>query len=123
MLSAHIDQYLIAALWSTTGSEVENLDDKYSIEDISDEFISKSETELDEFWEKSKHLFTEEELKRKSDIAHCFWLNRHGHGSGFWDGDYANGDALSEICKTFPDVQDKLREAVGDDKDNDEDAA
>ena len=35
--------------------------------------------------------------------AHCFFLNRNGHGSGFWDREVEfgeeNAEILSKICK------------------------
>lgn len=33
--------------------------------------------------------------------AHDFWLNRNGHGAGFWDGDWEKGDELSDASHTF----------------------
>lgn len=37
----------------------------------------------------------------ESQIGHDFWLTRCGHGTGFWDRDLPNGDAISEICENF----------------------
>jgi hypothetical protein len=34
-------------------------------------------------------------------IEHDFFLTRNGHGAGFWDGDYKNGEKLTEIAKSF----------------------
>ncbi|MFX7784369.1 hypothetical protein ABTJ92_19280, partial [Acinetobacter baumannii] len=35
--------------------------------------------------------------------GHDFWLNRNGHGSGFWDGDWPGemGDRLDEASKKY----------------------
>ena len=30
-----------------------------------------------------------------------FWFTRNGHGAGFWDGDWADGAALTAAAKTF----------------------
>lgn len=39
-------------------------------------------------------------------IAHDFWLTRHHHGAGFWDGDYPSslGDRLTEISQQFDEL-------------------
>lgn len=40
-------------------------------------------------------------------IAHDFWLTRHHHGAGFWDGDYlpsSLGDRLTEISQEFDEL-------------------
>ena len=112
MLSTSVNQYLETALWSTSGYECENLDSKYEIEDVPDAFVEEACKELDEFWEKAKHLFLEEETEDMDRIAHHFWLTRHHHGTGFWDGDYENGDKITEICKTFSEVDDELRDLL-----------
>ncbi len=39
-----------------------------------------------------------------SRAGFCFWLNRNGHGSGFWDEDTIPndvGERLSEACEDF----------------------
>jgi hypothetical protein len=46
------------------------------------------------------------------DAGHDFALTRNYHGAGFWDGDWVNGEVLTEIChKSFP----QLDIYVGDD--------
>jgi len=44
-----------------------------------------------------------------SDLAteqtgHDFWLSRNGHGAGFFDGDYKEGDALQRAARSFGSV-------------------
>lgn len=119
MLSTSVNQYLSTALWSTSGHDTENLDDKFEIEDIPNTFVEQACADLDEFWEKAKHLFLEEETDDMDQIAHDFWLTRHGHGAGFWDGDYEKGDEISEICKQFSEVDDELRDLLVSDSEND----
>ena len=34
-------------------------------------------------------------------FGHNFYLTRQGHGAGFWDGDYKNGDSLTEKAQQF----------------------
>lgn len=112
-----MSQFLITALWSTTNYEDNNLDDIYSVDDIPQEFQDKCQAICDTFLAKAKalNLFTEEELKDEDDtIEHDLWLTMHGHGAGFWDGDYEHGDALTKLAKTFPELEDELRAELGE---------
>ncbi len=107
-----VNEYLETALWSTTGFNDENLDDDYTISDISDAFHEQAEKECDEFMNLARHLFTEDELEN-GNIGHDFWLTRNGHGAGFWDGDYEKGDEITAIVNAhFPQNDDDLRENV-----------
>ena len=91
-----IDSYLETALWANEGEEL--TDDMFT----GDEYLTNLQKELDEFWDKASHLFTEDELEFGA-IEHDFFLTRNGHGAGFWDGDYEKGDELTEIAKSFGD--------------------
>lgn len=112
-----MSQFLITALWSTSGTTCENLDDKYSVDDIPQEFQDKCQAICDTFLAKAKalNLFTEEELNDVNDtIDHDLWLTIHHHGAGFWDGDYEHGDALTKLAHTFPELEDELRNELGE---------
>lgn len=112
-----MSQFLITALWSTTDYDGNNLDDKFSVDDLSEEFQNKCQAVCDTFLAKAKalNLFTEEELEDENDtIDHDLWLTMHGHGAGFWDGDYEHGDALTKLAKTFPELEDELRAELGE---------
>lgn len=111
-----MSHFLITALWSTSGSTVENLDDKFSVDDIPKEFKDKCNAIVDVFISKAKmlNLFTEYELKDRSNIEHNLWLTIHHHGSGFWDGDYEHGKLLTDLAHTFPELEDELRELLGE---------
>ncbi len=112
-----MSQFLITALWSTTDYEGNNLDDKFSVDDISEEFQEKAQAICDTFLAKATalNLFTEQELEDEDDtIDHDLWLTIHGHGAGFWDGDYEHGDALTKLAKTFPELEDELRAELGE---------
>jgi hypothetical protein len=103
-MSLSIDSYIETALWSSVfGEDGTPMDSLYSIDDFTLEFLEGSQKDLDSFMEKARQLFTEDELN-ESPIEHDFWLTRNGHGAGFWDGDYENGDALTDICKDFGEV-------------------
>jgi hypothetical protein len=104
-------QYLVTALWSETDYDSgEPLDSKYDLEDIEPQFILDSEKECLEFLEKAKPYLTDEEYEDDESIGHNFWLNRNGHGAGFWDGDYEQGDKLSDIAHSFGEVY--IQEAI-----------
>lgn len=111
-----MSHFLITALWSTSGSTVENLDDKFSMDHIPKEFQDKCNAIVNVFIAKAKtlNLFTELELKDINNIEHNLWLTIHHHGSGFWDGRYVHGEALTKLSHTFPELEDELREVLGE---------
>lgn len=113
-MSINIDKflsgYIECALWSTTdcrdeeGNDVYNLDDEFdSVSDncreamLSDcnDFITANLQNLEAFKEQTKC----DDWR----LGFLFWLNRSGHGSGFWDEsmhcDVA--DALSDACRPY----------------------
>jgi len=102
---------LETALWSTIGYDDEPLDSKFSVDDIPQEFIDSCDVILAEFIEKAsdRQLFDDED---DFTIGHDFWLTLHGHGAGFWDGDYVNGDELTELCQEFSGLEDELRDIL-----------
>jgi hypothetical protein len=103
-ISPMTHHYLVTALWAETDYDGEPLDSNYELEDIDADFILEAEKDCQAFMKKALHLFTEEELEDEEAIGHNFWLNRHGHGAGFWDGDYEKGDELSDIADSFGQV-------------------
>lgn len=107
--------YLVTALWSTKDYDGKNLDDSYAVTDISEEFKAQAQKDCDNFYAKAQNLFTERELDFEQ-IGHDFWLTRHHHGAGFWDGDYKNGEALTKLAQQFSEVEDQLRESVTKDE-------
>jgi len=93
-----VDSYLETALWSSTGDDDEPLDKNFSIGDFSAEARALAEKECSEFYAKAESLLTDND---PDHWPHDFWLTRNGHGTGFWDGDYENGDELTEIAEQF----------------------
>lgn len=109
--------YLECALWASTddgyfgeGDERNNeegaenggdpLDANFSLEDFAPEAIETAIKECREF----RAYCTEHGLEWSDDelAGHDFWLNRNGHGTGFWDRDMGEmGDRLSDACKSF----------------------
>lgn len=123
-LSPGAKHYLVTALWSTIDYEIGlrsgddyNLDDRFSVEDISQEFKEQAQKDFDKLLAlcSKENLFGNEELTKDDleQIGHDFWLTRNGHGAGFWDGDYVNGDAITKIVKdNFTENDDELRESI-----------
>jgi hypothetical protein len=85
-----INSYLETALWASEGEDLFT----------GEEYLANLEKELEEFWDKTSHLYSDEEIEM-GHIEHDFFLTRNGHGAGFWDGDYDKGIELSEIAKSF----------------------
>ena len=76
--------YLIAALWSSTGDDDEPLDRDHSISDIAPEAIERAEKDCAQFQAANLADFALADLK-EGHGGHNFWLSRVGHGSGFFD--------------------------------------
>jgi hypothetical protein len=110
--SPALRQYLETALWSSNDEDGEPLDSNYSIEDISPESVNKSKNELADFLKKAKKWLPKD--VDITSVAHDFWMSRNGHGSGFFDADYVDGQPrkmLQTIAGTFRNVD----PVVGDD--------
>lgn len=114
-LEQFISGYIEAALWSSTDESDEQggepLDKNYDRSDLSAESLESIERDCAKFIEANKldiDEFVSLSPRGSSDggpwelAGHCFWLNRCGHGTGFWDRDVgAVGDRLSDACKKF----------------------
>ena len=99
-LDGQLNDYLITALWSSTDSDCIPLDDNYDISDIDESVVSSSRADLQRFYDIACIYLNDTD----KNWGHDFWLTRNHHGSGFWGGDYENGDTLSDICKEFDSV-------------------
>ena len=102
--------YFECALWSSTNDEGEPLDNDYDITDLSPETWDQMKKDCIDFVETNKELL---EGLIPSQSGHDFWLNRNGHGAGFWDRGLGEvGNKLSEMCK----LEGSIDLYVGDDK-------
>ncbi len=110
-------QYLETMLWITTDESDEQggdpLDRNYGIGDIASESIAKAIADCASFQEANAADLADVDDER---AGHLFWLNRNGHGSGFWDEydripDKATRERLRQACKAFG----ELCPYVGDD--------
>ena len=100
--------YLDTALWSSVGDNDEPLDSLYTPDDVSPGCVEQAGVDLAKFYSLCQGAGLEEDLNE--NWPYDFWLTRNHHGAGFWDGDYANGDKLTEIAQAFK----ELHPIVGD---------
>lgn len=114
--------YIACALWSTTDesdpSGGEPLDSNYGPEDIAWPALRAMVDDCERFqaspeWRALVAAIRDGSASvRTSDAGdadglapggHDFWLNRNGHGAGFWDGDWPepHASALDRLAKSF----------------------
>ena len=98
-LDTFAKHYLIAALWSSTDNQGEQMDKTYSLSDFSLEAIQQAHDDCAAFEAQAQplleHAYESPEyarLERHQDAGsvyafagHDFWLSRNGHGAGFFD--------------------------------------
>lgn len=116
-----IDSFIETGLWSTSdyndgeSDNPEMLDRNYCLAEVSDAFKKEASVFIDKFMELTEGLFTDTEIER-DHLAHDLWLTVEGHGAGFWDGDYEEGDKITEIVKGLQSYEsywgEKLNEAI-----------
>lgn len=97
--------YVEAALWSSMDnaddSGGEPLDENYSASDIDDATLAQMAKDCAAF-EESEASDIEESGLSSEEVGHNFWLNRNGHGTGFWDRGLGKvGDRLSKASKAY----------------------
>lgn len=114
LLDEFTRSYMETALWSSndesdpeTGGDP--LDANYDITDIAPESVEKMIADCKKFQEQAD-IASIEDAPTGADgdsaygmAGHDFWLNRNGHGAGFWDGDWPepHGDRLNNLSKEF----------------------
>lgn len=82
--------YIGAALWSSFDDQGDPLDGKFDIEDIADETIAKIAADCAQFQTNNARTLEAAYSEPSKNFTReragfCFWLNRNGHGSGYWD--------------------------------------
>jgi hypothetical protein len=92
--------YIVAALWSSTDENDVPLDSNYIPADISPETFKRMVADCASFQEQAGDLLDSYDLER---AGHDFWFTRNRHGSGYWDGDYAEPEAtkLTDLAHGF----------------------
>jgi hypothetical protein len=116
MNAAMISQYIATALWSSNDESTpaggQPFDENYSAEDLTPEALETMRIDCEQFAHEHYETIVnvlghKPNSARKpidwSSIGHDFWLNRNGHGCGFWDGDYPEPQAtiLDEASEAF----------------------
>jgi len=100
-LKAIVKSYLGTMLWSSSDGDLEHLDEKYDLEDISLKTVKQAIKDCKDFRLKADRYVYAEKMSLEQ-IGHDFWLTRNGHGAGFWDRDLGKlGDDLTKICEQF----------------------
>ena len=99
--------YIEAALWSTNDESDESggvpLDQNYSASDIAPETMEQMIADCTDFQERYGELLSASGIA-DTRAGNRFWLNRNGHGTGFWDEDTIDEEfqeKLSEASKTY----------------------
>lgn len=104
-LDAFARAYIGCALWSTNDSADESggqpFDKNYGPGDIAPETLARMAEDCRQFQEDNAADLSEAELGDER-AGFLFWLNRNGHGSGFWDeGDAPEFRRLSDASKVW----------------------
>ena len=105
--------YIDSALWITCDSDGSPLEESYSLSDFAPKTIRKIKTDCQKFLDLAMKqcLWAPEDSEQAERAGQVLYLDRNGHGAGFWDGRWEHGDTLTEIA-------DQLGESelyVGDD--------
>jgi len=72
------------ALWAGTGEDEEPLDSKYDFSDIDEDSLQAEVENVQQFWSEATELHLTDWCD-KDEFTYDFWLDRNGHGTGFWD--------------------------------------
>lgn len=99
-LKSFTDAYIEAALWSTNDESTESgghpLDKNYGPSDIDAETLAAMKRDCEKFYNAHEQrwdsLDGQQEGLTDERAGNRFWLNRNGHGTGFWDDDGLDED-------------------------------
>lgn len=103
-----LEHYIIAALWSTNDesdpSGGEPLDRNYTKDNIHPDTIFEMRQDVERFvnenWQDLQTWKGNTTVEQQT--GHDFWLNRNGHGVGFWEPEWGNpGERLHQAAIAF----------------------
>jgi hypothetical protein len=98
--------YLECALWSSYDNATEDggepMDANYSSRDIAPETLARMAEDCAAFQSDNREDLTAAEITPER-AGFLFWLNRNGHGSGFWD-EVGGGHELRPIFNRLSDA-------------------
>jgi len=106
-----LQHYIEAALWSSNDESDESggepFDANYSADDVAPETLAKMREDVVKFVAKG-HVELRTWKGRttvEQQAGHDFWLNRNGHGCGFWESEWGKpGERLDKVAKSFGEV-------------------
>lgn len=112
MLESFLRAYIECALWSSTDDDGEPYDAYASAADLAPETRERMLKDCYAFISQHGPLLTSENYRKTSaddpvsiiqQAGYDFWLNRNGHGAGFWDGDWETevGETLDQASHAF----------------------
>lgn len=84
--------YINCALWADVDEENA---EKFVWLHLSNEALAVAHVTCQQFLSKIGNYFVNDYSK----LGHDLWLTQNGHGSGFFDGDWYDGDFLTECAK------------------------
>lgn len=99
MSNRFLDAYIECALWSTNDESRPDggdpLDRHYTPASLSPDTLARMTADCQQFWaDNINDLATVARLCDDAKAGHNFWLNRNGHGTGFWDEYFGPNRAL-----------------------------
>jgi len=99
-----IDAYFETALWSSNDESTpeggEPMDKNYGVEDFNPTVYQNLRNDARRFFDAHYDKFHggptgPSGASPYAMAGHDFWLNRNGHGAGFWDGDWPDPEATA----------------------------
>jgi hypothetical protein len=84
-------------------AEWDHCDEHFCCEDFTEDALRAAVADCAQFQEENGSDLCDED---DGHAGHNFWLNRNGHGAGFWDGDYEEekGNRLSAACEDYTEL-------------------
>lgn len=100
-MNPFLESYLECALWSSTDEQGEPLNASFKVSDFAPEAIASANADCEDFQDAQASCLVEAAIS-DTRAGFLFWLNRNGHGSGFWDeGREPVFRQLSDACKPY----------------------
>lgn len=89
--------YINCALWADSPDD--ETADMFTIDNVSPEFLQEASANCKRFFDSVIRLGVK--VEDYTLLGHDLWLTRNGHGAGFWDGDWEDGDMLTELVDSM----------------------
>jgi hypothetical protein len=96
--TAFYTAYVETALWASTDEDGQPLDTDGPLTDLPTETVRALLTDAADFYRANFDVVSDD----ASQAGHDFWLTRNGHGAGFWDGDWPEGERELTIRPAKP---------------------